>query len=45
MTIPDTEYAVQALAWLVVWSVGGMVVRHWLAGRDNHHNHHHSGQQ
>lgn len=30
----DPTYTTQALAWLVVWSAGGLAGRQWLAGRE-----------
>ena len=35
MMAVDYEYAVQTLAWAVVWSAAGLTVRQWLSGRDD----------
>ncbi len=39
--IESAEYTMQALAWLAVWSTGGLIVRQWLAERE-HRRHDHS---
>ncbi len=38
--IEGTQYAMQALAWLAVWSTGGLIVRQWLAKREDHRHDH-----
>lgn len=41
----DSNYASQAIAWLVVWAGSGVAVRQYLTGRATRHHHRHPQQQ